>query len=432
LGLRSTLRNIGGFAVNDSLSAAGRVFLAVLLGSAGAIHLAMVPSHMDSSSAEGIGFALVGWFQIGLALWLLARPSRNALRLAMLTNVAFLGVWAISRSWGLPVGEHAGHPHDVAFVDLACVGIEVAVVVTAALLLEHPSWGRTWHGARLAVAAIIPVSVLALATAALASPSARNHAHSSHGGHVHTDAVLASADGHVHGHGTASGGVAPADDLGLSKLENGHQHAFGEVKLDHATQAALSQQLNETSKLIAKYPTIAAAEAAGYRRAGPFSPGLGTHYIGLGNRNMDDDVIQGTDGPMYPALIYDGTTSDSPLAGFMFTSFKGPDGAEPGGFVGPNDHWHFHTRVCLVNRNGAVEAPFGADRTDVTLLDCLRVHGHMTAVTTYMVHVWTVPGYESSKGVFSEVNPKITCPDGSYYMVKDVAWRINACKSAPA
>ena len=56
----------------------------------------------------------------------------------------------------------------------------------------------------------------------------------------------------------------------------------------------------------------------------------------------------------------------------------------------------------------------------------------MTAVTTYMVHVWSVPGYESPKGVFSEVNPRITCPDGSYYVVKDVAWRINACKSAPA
>jgi hypothetical protein len=44
----------------DSLSGAGPVLLAVLLGSAGAIHLAMVPSHMESSSVEGIGFALVG------------------------------------------------------------------------------------------------------------------------------------------------------------------------------------------------------------------------------------------------------------------------------------------------------------------------------------------------------------------------------------
>jgi len=420
--------------VNQSLSVSGRVLLAVLLGAAGAIHLAMVPSHMDSSTSEGVGFALVGWFQIGLGLWILASPSRNLLRLVMVANVAFLGVWAISRTWGLPVGDHAGHPHDVAFVDLACVGIEIATVVAAALLLEHPNWGRTWHGARLAVAAIVPLSVLALATAALASPSARDHAHSAHTHDATTAAASTAADGHVHGVGTASGAgtLTSTNDLGLSKLENGHQHAFGEVPLDNATQTALSQQLNQTSKLIAKYPTIAAAEAAGYRRAGPFSAGLGTHYIGLGNRNMDDDTLQGLDGPMYPALIYDGTTPDSPLAGFMFTSFKSASGAEPQGFVGPNDHWHYHTRVCLVYKNGAIEAPFGADHDDVSLRDCLKVGGHMTAATTYMVHVWSVPGYESPKGVFSEVNPKITCPDGSYYMVKDVAWRINACKSAPA
>ena len=421
--------------MHQSLSMAGRVLLVALLGAAGAIHLAMVPSHMDSSTVEGIGFALAGWFQIGLGLWVLTRPSRVALRVVVLANVAFVGVWAISRTWGLPFGDHAGHPHDVAFVDLACVGLEVAVVVAAALLLEHPSWGREWHGARLAVAAIVPVSVLVLATAALASPSARDHADSAHGGHTHGGTAEAAAtDGHLHGGGTASGAstLTSTNDLGLSKLENGHQHAFGEVALDNATQAALSQQLNQTSKLIAKYPTIAAAEAGGYRRAGPFSAGLGTHYIGLGNRNMDDDVLQGLDGPMYPALIYDGTTLDAPLAGFMFTSFKSASGAEPQGFVGPNDHWHYHTRVCLVYKNGAIEAPFGADRDNVSVRDCLEVGGHMTAATTYMVHVWSVPGYESPKGVFSEVNPKITCPDGSYYMVKDVAWRINACKSAPA
>src|SRR5262245_7050670 len=391
----------------------------------------MVPSHVDSSSVEGIGFALVGWFQIGLGLWFLARASRNALRLAIVTNVAFVGVWAISRSWGLPVGDHAGHPHDVAFVDLACVGIELAIVVTAALLPETPGWGRTWHGVRLAVAAIIPVSVLALATAALASPSARDHAHTSHDG----AAVAAGTGGHVHGLGTASdiapGGVATTDDLGLSKLENGHQHAFGEVKLDSATQVALSRQLNETSTLIAKYPTVATAEAAGYKRAGPFSPGLGTHYIGLGYRSMDDDVIMGVDGPMYPSLIYDGTAPDSPLAGFMFLSFKNANAGEPEGFIGPNDHWHYHTFVCLVNKNGSIEAPLGADK-DISLRDCQKVGGRLTVSTTYMVHVWSVPGYESSKGVFSEVNPKITCPDGTYYMVKEVGWRINACKSAAA
>jgi hypothetical protein len=31
--------------------------------------------------------------------------------------------------------------------------------------------------------------------------------------------------------------------------------------------------------------------------------------------------------------------------------------------------------------------------------------------------VWTVPGYESSLGTFSDLNPKITCPDGTYHRI---------------
>jgi hypothetical protein len=421
--------------VNDTLSPAGRTLLAVLSGAAGAIHLAMVPSHMDSSTIEGVGFALTGWVQIGLALWLLARPSRAALRIVMLANVVFIGLWLVSRTYGLPVGENAGHPHEVGFVDLACVGIEVALVVMAGLFLTRPSLGREWSSERLVLASVVPLAVLGLATAALASPSARNHAHSSHGEHSHENTAVAAAaatdaaaDGHTHGVGTAS--AATVDDKGLSKLENGHQHASGEVALDNATQAALSQQLNHTSALIAKYPTVAAAEAAGYRRAGPFSPGLGAHYGGLGNRSMGDDTLQGVDGPMYPMLIFDGTDPDSPIAGFMYLSL-GRSTTEPEGFIGPNDHWHYHTNVCVVYRNGVIESPFGAD-ANVNVHQCREVGGSFMPVTTYMVHVWTVPGYESSRGVFSEINPKLTCPDGSYYRVPQtkVAWRISTCKSA--
>ena len=35
----------------------------------------------------------------------------------------------------------------------------------------------------------------------------------------------------------------------------------------------------------------------------------------------------------------------------------------------------------------------------------------------YMVHVWTVPGYESELGVFSDLNPELTCPDGTYHRI---------------
>lgn len=405
------------------LSGAGRIVLAALAASAGAIHLAMVPSHMDSSTVEGIGFALTGWIQILTAVVLLTHPTRGLLRFAMLSTTAFIGVWVVSRVWGLPVGEHSGHPSDAAFVDLAAVGMEVALLVLAGHWLVHPRWGSGWSRRALVIGAVVPIGVVALGTAAIASPSARNHAHTSHG------VTEAAAGGHSH-HGSA----AAADDKGLSLLSNGHQHGnAAEVKLDAATQAALTQQLNQFAPLIARYPNIAAAEAAGYRRAGPFSPGLGTHYGTFGRPNPAD-IIQGVDGPMTPMLVFDGTGPDAPLAGFMVTSFVGSAASPAEGFIGPNDHWHYHTQVCIVVRNGVIEAPLGADGK-VTSTECRAVGGSLIAVTTSMVHVWVVPGYESPNGTFAEINPKITCPDGTYYTVKrskQPDFTINRCRSAAA
>src|SRR6476659_7247130 len=103
------------------MSGVGKVLLAVLSGAAGVIHLAMVPSHWGSSAVEGVGFALTGWAQIVIAVMLLASPSRGLLRVTMIVNVFAIGVWMISRTWGLPFGEESGQPHDAQFIDLVCV-----------------------------------------------------------------------------------------------------------------------------------------------------------------------------------------------------------------------------------------------------------------------------------------------------------------------
>ena len=55
--------------------------------------------------------------------------------------------------------------------------------------------------------------------------------------------------------------------------------------------------------------------------------------------------------------------------------------------------------------------------------------------TQYMVHAWTVPGWEVSDahgGVFAEVNPKLKCGDGTYYVMPETEWvnhPLNFCKS---
>src|SRR4051795_6382526 len=85
---------------------------------AGVIHLVMVPPHAGESMAEGLGFALAGWFQIITAWLLVTRKQRSLLMPMALANAAFIGVWIWSRTAGLPVGAHKGIKEAVGFVDL--------------------------------------------------------------------------------------------------------------------------------------------------------------------------------------------------------------------------------------------------------------------------------------------------------------------------
>jgi hypothetical protein len=227
-----------------------------------------------------------------------------------------------------------------------------------------------------------------------------------------TSATTTTVAGHDHG-GTD-------DDKGWSLLTNGHQHAHGEVPIDEATQRELSRQLDLTRQLIARYPTVAEAQAAGYRRAGPFAPGLGSHYVGFSASTGVSGGGAAATGPMtdeqilHPILVFNGWTPDAPLIGFMYMAMGLK--AEPEGFAGPNDHWHYHTNVCITMGADGIDVPLGADK-DLTQAQCAAVGGYLLPVTGYMAHVWTVPGWENPDGVFAELNPKITCRDGTYHTV---------------
>jgi hypothetical protein len=85
----------------------------------------------------------------------------------------------------------------------------------------------------------------------------------------------------------------------------------------------------------------------------------------------------------------------------------------PEGFVGPNDHWHRHSSVCIKNGPSGLEVPFPAD-ADVTRAQCADVQGSFLELTGYMVHAWVVPSWESPLGVFSHDNPDVRCADGTY------------------
>jgi hypothetical protein len=408
-------------------------FLAALLVGAGAIHLAMAPSHLGESAVEGAGFIVAAWVQIAVAVLVVTHPRRWVLGAAVGANVAFVAAWAVSRTAGLPFGAHSGHRETVSLVDGACVALEVLAVMTAGFLLAKPT-ARLARSGGMAFAGALGAFVLT--TAAIASPSARDHAAGSHGehgvadaGHGHDEMATApdagGAGGGGHDHGAGGGEVGAGDDLGWSQLQNGqmgdhHDHADGEEavpvdeEIDADTAAELAGLLALTAPLVEQYPTLGAAEDAGWWQSGPFAPGLGVHYSSPDYGSMNTDGVMDPVDVENPMLIFDGITRDAKLAGFMYMAYQD---VEPEGFPGPLDTWHYHTTVCIVNTPDGIRTPFGADLSGVTEEMCAAEGGQLLEFTGYMVHVWTVPGYESELGTFSDLNPKITCPDGTYYSV---------------
>jgi hypothetical protein len=395
---------------------AGGAALGALVAGAGLIHVAMAPAHLSSSTADGLGFLVAGAVQLIVAVLVVARPSRWASVLAGGVSFGALVAWGVSRTVGLPYGAHEGVAEPVAFVDGATAALEAAALIGAVILLARGS-RRTGSTAdrdidrtRSMFLWALAVGAVGLAIAAIASPSARAHGHDAAGaGH--------GGSGGAHAHG---GSGETADDLGYSALVNGqmgsHDHPASpatEPTLTPAETGALADQLAATAVLVERYPTVADAKAAGYRQQGPFSPGLGTHFSGPGATFNSDGDMDAED-LMGGMLIYDGIEDDSPLAGFMYMAYQEDS---PEGFVGDLDAWHFHTATCIVVTPDGIDTPFGADLSGVTQEMCEGEGGSLIDFTGWMVHVWTVPEYESPEGLFSDLNPKITCPDGTYYTI---------------
>jgi hypothetical protein len=315
----------------------------------------------------------------------------------------------VSRTAGLPFGAHAGHAESVTVVDAVTVAFEVvAIVVASALLARKPRDVWRFRSDVLAVCAI--VAVVALVSAALAAPAARDHAEAAHGSH--DDAVVSDSGGdatigHHHDAADASGSTPPVTDLNGHavtgvKAEDVAHESEPDQPLDPETRGLLAQQLVAARDAAMKFPTVADATAGGYFLVGGgFGPGAGAHYIGGGFGGGAFDPAKP------PTLIYDGVSPTSRIVGLMYLGM-GTNGA-PEGFAGPNDHWHRHSGVCL---KGA-EVIFPVD-ADVTEEQCAAKDGNYMATTTWMVHTWVVPGWESPAGVFSHEHPNLRCADGTF------------------
>ncbi len=229
----------------------------------------------------------------------------------------------------------------------------------------------------------------------------------------------------------ANGSSTKVDDKGLGLLSNGHHAVMSaEQAVTPEDRATLSRQITATIETARRYATVADALAAGYKRTGPYMPGIGAHYIHLTGQGLNaDGVMDDSDIADPLAIVYAGTDPTSPIAGFMYYSMSPK---EPAGFAGGNDVWHYHAALCLKYTPEGIDVPYGLDRS-ATKKQCEGVGGSLMKQTQWMVHVWSVPGWESRQGLFGEVNPALMCPDGSYYQLHPSKWNLhplNACKSA--
>ncbi len=142
------------------------VLVALTSSAAGIIHLLVAPEHLAEIPWLGRAFLVTGWLQVMFG-WacLLRAPGRRGAALAAAINVAFIGVWAWSRTVGWPI-EAPGEP--IQAIDLTCVafeGLTAALLVwTAARPLASLGWRRDGVGIVAAVLAAVVVSAALLLT----------------------------------------------------------------------------------------------------------------------------------------------------------------------------------------------------------------------------------------------------------------------------
>ena len=386
-----------------------RWLLAALSLGAGVIHFAVSGEHYQLSWAHGMFFAVVAWLQLSWAVAVVLRPSRSLLIAGVLLNAGILGVWAVSRVWGVPIGPEAWTPESIALSDALSSVCELGIVAIALAVLVRPAMAQRQLRPAVAVpvVGIAGLGVAVISSLAFTPALASSHHHGEAApGHTH-DAAASGHDhgslvaGHQHGATTLNG-----EQVKGVKAQDVAAESQPDQPLDATTRAELKTQLTAARDFALRYPTVADATATGYRLAGGFAPGSGAHYITFGGLTG-----AGAFDPTKPlSLIYDGTNPTSQVIGLMY---YGMGDSAPEGFAGPNDHWHRHSNVCIKYGAGGLEVPFPADQ-DVTAAQCSAAQGSLLKTTGYMVHAWVVPSWESPLGVFSHDNPDVRCADGTY------------------
>lgn len=411
------------------LDPAIRWSLAALSVGAAFVHFGVMGEHFDHGTAHGMFFAVAAWLQIAFALAILLRPSRLVVWFGAGLSAAIIVSWIVSRLWGVPFGPGAWTAEPAEFADVLATSFEVLVLAGCVAVLSGFALRRTvpsafaLPGLGALVAIVVLLSTMSLVPAIAGESHHGSGAAAGHPGGAHADdhggdvtpvgaggATHEGAAGHDDDHATAAGdspgietanGNSPCEQASPEASEGqsagGHGHRGPTVWYpieDAATREQLGTELAISREAALALPTVADAEAAGYRAVTTYLPCIGAHY-------MKFSFVDGTFDPTAPEmLLYDGNGPDARVVGLSYYVLVS-DGTAPEGFAGPNDPWHQHIGLCI--KNGLVIGPerWSKDR-------CEAAGGTKSdGSDAWMNHTWTVPGWESPWGVFSGEHPEL-------------------------
>jgi hypothetical protein len=138
------------------LTTAQRVLLPLAVVSSAAaagVHAAVGPAHLRESLLFGAFFASSALLQLLWAGMAAVHSSRRLLVVGAVGNLAVIGLWAVTRTLGLPFGL-LPRPEAVGPWDVACAGWELVVVCSCIAILQSRQplptrlvdW-RHWHPA---------------------------------------------------------------------------------------------------------------------------------------------------------------------------------------------------------------------------------------------------------------------------------------------
>jgi hypothetical protein len=352
--------------------------------------------HFAEYMLYGVFFLAISWAQLIWPAALAWRPARPWLWLGIAGNAVVIGVYAASRTVGLPFGPDLHHTESVGALDVVSCALEAALIAGCAALLWRPSLldrpvARRGPAARVASLAAVPIAVIALTTAVMTPGWAGPEG----------PAGMASAAGSMTpqsppGAGSSGTGSSSAANAGTGSAgmgDMGSTNGLPDMQM-HGTTApptaaqvlAAARLVTQTDATLKKFASVQAAFAAGYTYV--LKTNGEEHLLYDGG----DPSYQGLN-PQHPSsLVYAiNVPGHAPiLLGAMY--IMGDDHANGPQVGGGMTRWHSHLVTCVGGK--PTIAGFG-----VQLRGSCDPAGWHDQYTAQMLHVWVVP-YPG--GVFSD------------------------------